>query len=148
MPKNRNFEVLVKSKGLRITQERKSLFAGVRKQKGHFSIDGLVRRLKESGYKVSRDTVYRNIPLLLESGIIRRSFKINRDTMYEVENEGGHHDHMLCRICAKVIEFQSDTIENVQLEIAKRRHFQLEHHFHQLIGVCSSCQKSKQTKIS
>lgn len=141
MSPTQQFGLFVKSKGLNLTRERLALFEGTRRLKGHFSVDTLVQRLKGEGLKVSRDTVYRNLPLLLESGVICQSYRTSRDTVYEVAQGRDHHDHMLCRVCGRVIEFKSEVIEKVQEKIARDRGFQLEHHCHQLVGICSQCQK-------
>ncbi|MDP3980214.1 MAG: Fur family transcriptional regulator [Chlamydiota bacterium] len=134
------FMQYLKSKDLKMTRERRSLFEGVKQERGHFSVDTLVYQLKQRGYKVSRDTVYRNLPLLLESGVIRQSFRTGRDTMYEVVQGKGHHDHVMCRKCGKIVEFVDDTIEKMQEKIAQQVGFKLEYHCHQLVGLCKKCQ--------
>lgn len=134
------FEELLKQKGMKPTKERTELIAGVLSQKGHFSIETLAHKLREEGRKVSRDTVYRNIPLLLEAGILRTSFLNKRDTFYEVTDMVHHHDHIVCRKCGKVEEFESPTIEKIQNQIVKKLGFRMEFHMHQLIGLCAKCQ--------
>ena len=136
-----SFSQYIKSKGFNLTKERLDLFRGIRKQKGHFSVETLLQQLKNTGYKVSRDTIYRNLPLLLESGVIQQSFRTSRDTVYEVAEGKEHHDHMFCRLCGNIYEFKSDVIEQTQEQIAKESGFKLEHHCHQLVGVCVKCQK-------
>lgn len=131
----------VKEKGLRLTRERLSLVEGIKRQRGHFTVDSLVARLKKRGYKISRDTVYRNLSLLLDLGIVRRSFRAHRDTVYELTEGRGHHDHLLCRRCGRVAEFTDRGIEEAQTHIAEKMGFKLEHHYHQLMGVCSKCQR-------
>jgi Fur family ferric uptake transcriptional regulator len=133
------FEAFLKTKGLKITHERLDLLEGVLKRKGHFSIETLLYQLKDEGYEVSRDTVYRNIPLLLEAGVIRQSFRTGRETLYELAQGKPHHDHMLCRACGRVEEFVEPKIEALQEEVAKKKGFLLEHHCHQLVGLCRAC---------
>ena len=136
------FKKFLKGKVLKFTKERHALFDGIKRQKGHFSVDILVFQLKQKGFKVSRDTVYRNIPLLLESGVIRQSFRTGRDTMYELADGRTHHDHLLCRKCGKIEEFIVPVIEKVQEKVAKDKGFALEYHCHHLVGVCKKCRKA------
>ena len=133
------FENLLQRKNLKLTKERLALLSGILREKGHFSIETLVYRLRQKGKKVSRDTVYRNIPLLLEAGILRTSFQNKRDTFYEVANQTHHHDHIVCRRCGKVAEFSNPTIEELQEKIVKKMGFKMEFHLHQLIGLCAKC---------
>ncbi|MBU9888777.1 MAG: transcriptional repressor [Candidatus Omnitrophica bacterium] len=135
------FVDFIRQKGYRLTGERLRLIEGIKHQHGHFNVDGLVSRLKKQGLEVSRDTIYRNIPVLLEAGVIAQSFKTNRDTYYEAARPHAHHDHLICRLCGKVIEFKDKAIERAQQRIAARRDFKLDYHCHQLIGCCKKCLK-------
>jgi len=135
------FRDFLKNKGCRVTEERLTLLEAIKHQRGHFNVDALVTKLKRQGLKASRDTVYRNIPILLEAGVIEQSFKTNRDTFYESAAQKKHHDHLLCRDCGKVIEFKDAGIEQLQRTIATRNGFKLEYHCHQLVGLCKKCQK-------
>ena len=137
----KEFEGFIRSKGCRLPSERLALADGIRKVRGHFNVDMLVAKLKEQGLKASRDTVYRNIPILLEAGLLEQSFKTSRDTFYESAQQKKHHDHILCRGCGKVVEFKDAGIEKLQRAIAERSGFKLEYHCHQLVGVCKKCRK-------
>jgi len=142
MAKNeKEFEGFIRSKGGRLTGERLRLIDGIRRQRGHFNVDGLLACLKKQGLKVSRDTVYRNLPILLEAGMIAQSFRTSRDTYYECAASKAHHDHLVCRGCSKVVEFKDPEIEKAQQRVAEERRFKLEHHCHQLVGLCSKCRK-------
>lgn len=144
MVKNKKeFKNFIRGKGGRLTEERLALIDGIRQVRGHFNVDMLVSRLKRQGLKASRDTVYRNLPIFLEAGILEQSFKTSRDTFYESAKQKKHHDHLLCRQCGKVIEFKDEGIEKIQRAIAGRNGFKLDYHCHQLIGLCKKCQKSK-----
>ncbi|HOE69324.1 MAG TPA: Fur family transcriptional regulator [Candidatus Omnitrophota bacterium] len=135
------FSDFLKQKNLRVTGERLKLLRGVSRQRGHFNVDGLVRRLQKEGLKVSRDTVYRNLPILLDAGVIEQSFKTSRDTFYEAAEPKKHHDHLYCRNCEGVVEFRDPVIEKLQEKIAKRAGFKVEFHCHQIMGLCKKCQK-------
>lgn len=142
MVKNqKEFEGFIRGKGCRLTGERLKLIKGIRRQRGHFNVDILVSCLKKQGLKVSRDTVYRNLPMLLEAGVIAQSFRTSRDTYYECACSKAHHDHLICRECEKVVEFKDPEIELAQRHVAEKYHFKLEYHCHQLAGLCKKCQK-------
>lgn len=137
----REFEGFIRGKGCRLTGERLKLIEGIKRQPGHFNVDSLVSCLKKQGLKVSRDTVYRNLPILLEAGVVAQSFRTSRDTYYECARSKAHHDHLICRACNRVAEFKDATIERAQQKVAGKRGFKLEYHCHQLVGLCAKCQK-------
>jgi len=142
MVKNQTeFEGFIRGKGCRLTGERLKLIEGIRRQRGHFNVDILLSCLKKQGLKVSRDTVYRNLPILLEAGVVAQSFRTSRDTYYECARSKAHHDHLICRGCEKVVEFKDAEIERAQRGVAEKHHFKLEYHCHQLVGLCKKCRK-------
>ena len=61
---------------------------------------------------------------------------------FELANKP-HHDHMICRQCGVIVEFEDQIIEKRQLAIAKEHGFKLTGHIMQLYGVCSECNKQK-----
>jgi len=133
------FQSLLAKKGLKFTFERKRIFEEVFALKEHFDADSLYARFKKLGLRISRDTVYRTIPLLLESGAIQKSVGAGKREFFERVSSKGHHDHMVCVKCHKVVEFTCDEIEKLQDEIAAKHGFQLVFHDHRLFGHCRNC---------
>lgn len=128
---------------MKFTFERKSIFDEVEKLKDHFDADSLYERFKSQGLRISRDTVYRTIPLLLESGVIQKSVGEGKREFFEPISQEGHHDHMVCIRCGKFIEFHSEEIEEMQERICKEYGFKLSFHDHRLFGICKGCQGRK-----
>ena len=135
------FEQLLEEKGLKNTFERKQILDEILKLKGHFDADGFYESVKEKGLRVSRDTVYRTIPLLLECGVIQKSVGDGRREYFERPGSKGHHDHMVCIKCGTIIEFQSEEIEALQDKVCSQYSFSLIFHDHRLFGYCKNCQK-------
>jgi len=136
----KKFEELLKEKGLRFTYERRYIFDEVSHLKDHFDADSLYARFKMKKLRISRDTVYRTIPLLLESGVVQKSVGAGKGEFFERTSSKGHHDHMICIRCGKVIEFVCDEIEELQYKLCKDYGFRLSFHDHRLFGVCKDCQ--------
>ncbi|MCB0416924.1 MAG: transcriptional repressor [Bdellovibrionales bacterium] len=141
MPEMDSFKNLLSRKGLKFTHERKQLLDEVLQLKNHFDADKLADLVKEKGLRISRDTVYRTLPLLLECGVVQKSVGDGRREYFERTSVKGHHDHMVCIECGKIIEFTSDKIESLQDEICESYGFKLVFHDHRLFGICEHCQK-------
>ena len=133
------FANLLKDRGLKFTYERKTIFEEVCHLKSHFDADSLYARFKSKGLRISRDTVYRTMPLLLESGVVQKSVGRGHRDFYEHSSKG-HHDHIVCVRCGKVIEFHCEEIEKLQEKICREHHFKLVFHDHRLFGACRNCQ--------
>ncbi|MDZ4676235.1 MAG: Fur family transcriptional regulator [Oligoflexia bacterium] len=129
----------LKRKGLRLTEERKKLVQLILSMKGHFSPEELLKHVKTKRLPISRATIYRILPVLVSAEIIQQSLLTEGQTRFEVTWNKDHHDHLICTYCNKVIEFQHNTIEIMQREIANRYGFILEHHVMELMGRCKDC---------
>ena len=136
------FETLLEERGLKYTFERRHIFEEVHHLKHHFDADSLYERFKQKGLRISRDTVYRTIPLLLESGVIQKSVGEGKREFYEPTGPKGHHDHMVCVRCSKFIEFTCEEIEKLQELVCRDYGFKLIFHDHRLFGICRDCQKN------
>ncbi len=138
------FEELLKQKGLKFTYERRHIFEEVEKTAGHFDADSLYETIKNRGFRISRDTVYRTLPLLLESGVIQKSVGEGKRDYFEKVSTKGHHDHMICIKTGKIIEFHSPEIERIQEEIARKYGFKIIFHDHRLFGLSREAQQEEQ----
>lgn len=134
------FREFIFSKGLKSTKKRDEIFEEVSKTEGHFDPDELYIRLKQKGSKVSRASVYRTLPLLVEIGLIEEVERVDKHAHYERVSVDSHHDHMICTKCGKVIEFFSPTLELLQDEICQRENFQKIRHSLEIFGICAQCQ--------
>lgn len=135
------FRALLDRKGLKYTTERQLLLDQVLETRKHFDADSLYETLKKKGVRIARDTVYRTLPLLLECGVLQKSAGEGRRDYFEVTGSKGHHDHMVCIECKKILEFHSDELEELQEKLAKEHSFTLVFHDHRLFGYCKGCGK-------
>lgn len=141
-----SFEKLLKERNLKFTYERKNIYEEVRQLPEHFDADSLYERLKGKGLRIARDTVYRTIPLLLESGVIQKSAGEGKREFFERIGKKGHHDHMICVRTGKIIEFHSEEIERLQEEIARKYGFKILFHDHRIFGVCKEAQSREKRR--
>ncbi len=133
------FQSLLGKQKLKYTYERRLILEEVCQLKAHFDADSLYERFKAKGLRVARDTVYRTIPLLLESGVIQKSVGRGKKEFYERTSAKGHHDHMVCVRCGKFIEFACPKIEELQDQVCAEHGFRLIFHDHRLFGICAKC---------
>jgi len=138
----KGFAQHLKRHGLRLTEERKNIVNLILSMKGHFNAEEVLVKIKKSNLPASRATLYRILPVLIEADVIQQSLLSEGQTRYEVTWNKAHHDHLICKGCDRVIEFQDNTIEILQREIASKYGFKLAHHVMELVGYCSRCQKS------
>ena len=133
----------VRRHGGRMTPERLHLFDEIFRQHGHIDAERLFDALLERGVKISRATVYRNLELLVECGLVRKHRLGHRRYLYEHVHPGQRHDHLVCRRCGRVVEFVSRGISALQREIARAHGFHPSEHTLQISGICLECARSE-----
>jgi Fur family ferric uptake transcriptional regulator len=133
------FLQFLRGRGQRVTGERLALFEEIFSQHGHIDAEELLGAMKERGLKISRATVYRNLDLLVESGLARKQRLGGRGHLYEHVHAGQHHDHLVCTGCGRVVEFVSPGIAALQAEICRAHGFAPMRHTLQIAGLCNVC---------
>jgi len=133
------FEQHLKSRGLKLTPERTRIFKAVSAMNSHFEPEDVLMRLQGQKKRVSRASVYRTLPLLLECGLIKEAIYKDRKTRYERTFGRNHHDHMVCEECGAIIEFVSEKIERLQAELCRERDFEASSHTLEIRGRCRVC---------
>lgn len=133
------FLTYMRDRGLRVTSERLALFDEIYRQHGHIDAEQLLEALKESGHKISRATVYRNLDLLVDCGLVRKQRLGRNRYLYEHIHAGQSHDHLVCTQCGRVVEFVSPGITALQTRICQAHGFSPDHHQLQIQGLCNDC---------
>lgn len=126
----------LRHRGLRMTGEREALLTAALARRPHFTLEELAQDVLRGPTPASRATVYRSLPLLVEAGILQPGLVTGEARRYELALGREHHDHLRCRRCGRIVEFRSDAIERLQLEIAARHGLRLVAHVHELVGEC------------
>ena len=129
-----NIEALCVSKGMRMTEQRRVIARVLADSDDHPDVEELYRRCAEVDKHISISTVYRTVKLFEDAGIIERhDFREGR-ARYEQIPES-HHDHLINLRTGQVIEFQSEEIEKLQTEIARKLGYKLVDHRLELYAV-------------
>jgi len=111
-------------KGLRRTIQREAIIEAAFGTKEHFSAEELLTMARLIEGSVSRATVYRTLPLLVESGLLRE-LDLGGDVKVYDPNFIEHptHNHLICVDCNKIIEFEDINMELLENCITRRLGF-------------------------
>ena len=133
------FREFVRNKGLRNTPEREQVVKLVFSIHDHFDVDELYLRLRGQNEKISKATVYRTIPLLLESGLIQEAYFEDGHVHYEHIYGHEHHCHLRCLDCGKIVEFKEKSVLGVEEKVGDRFDFMVTGHKLEIYGYCGKC---------
>ena len=100
----------------------------------HLSAEDVYKALLEQGEDVGLATVYRVLTQFESAGIVERHHFEGGHSVFEI-SQGEHHDHIVCIMCNKVLEFNDDVIEAQQHKVAESLGFTLPI----MLCICMGC---------
>lgn len=130
-------------KGLRITSQRQAIVDTAFDTEEHFTAEQLLEWSRQRDKSVSRATVYRTLPLLTESGLVRE-VDFGKDYKFYDPNYCDHpnHNHIICQDCDKIVEFESKQIDALEDEISHKLGFTVKT---QRLNITGSCEELKRS---
>ncbi|WP_245600209.1 Fur family transcriptional regulator [Paenibacillus harenae] len=139
--KERDAELIVQSMnrhGLRITEQRRTIARLFANATGFLSAKEVFLGMVDKYNGLSFNTVYRNLKLLEELGVIER-FQIEDSIKYRVGcfERNHHHHHLICLTCSRVFPLETCPMDNFQAP----DHFQIVKHKFEIYGYCGNCQR-------
>jgi Fur family transcriptional regulator, ferric uptake regulator len=141
VPAKQKFLEFLAKKNLRITAQRQAIIETAFSTDEHFTAEQLLDWSRERDKSVSRATVYRTLPLLTESGLVRE-MDFGKDRKFYDPNYADHpnHSHIICEECEKIVEFDSEKIARLESEISQELGFSVKA---QRLQITGSCQELK-----
>ena len=114
----------IEKKGLRKTVQRDAIIKAAFSTDAHYTAEELLAMARLIEPSVSRATIYRTLPLLVESGVLKE-MDFGKEYKFYDPNfaEHPHHNHLICVDCDKIVEFEDRNIETMEDCITKRLGF-------------------------
>lgn len=125
------------NKGWRITEQRKRLASLFANSDGYLSPKDVYEYMKDKYPGVSFDTVYRNLRLLCEMGVLEQ-FYLNEGLKFKARCLSHHHHHMICLGCEKTYTFEYCPMPDVT---GLPEHFKVVNHRFEIFGYCADCEQ-------
>lgn len=133
------FREFLRDRGLKYTGERQHILQAVMRSTEHFEAEQLLLDMRQASRKVGKATVYRTLKLLVECGIVKEVHFSNKQVHYEHTYGQDPHDHMVCRRCGRIIEFDAADVVRLRAVLAAPMNFHVLSHRFQIIGLCQTC---------
>ena len=135
------FRALCAEHGIAVTHQRQVLFETMQRMDGHPSPEEVYASVKEHIPSISLATVYKNIHLFVESGVLRE-LSMHHGTLRVEMNDRPHH-HLVCSVCKHVMDVEDEELGIEGRPTATRRlsnGFLVERLSVDVIGICKECQ--------
>ncbi len=136
----RNHPLAIKDRP--VTAQRQLLLDILRQASSHLDAKEIYQRAIERDRHISLATVYRNLRLFKELGLVDEIRLDEIHCCYEIKRSTEHY-HLLCTSCGRVIEFRSPLIAKLVAEVEHNRGFQTNRAVLHLEGYCQKCKKKE-----
>ncbi|MEM0930913.1 MAG: transcriptional repressor [Bacteroidota bacterium] len=110
------------------TTERMTILEAIYHLDDHFDVVELHHHLRSKNYKVSMATIYNNMELYENSGLITKHRFGNGMAQYERCYFRGNHDHIILTDSGRVMEFRDDRIDKIKESIEKTFGIKVDRH--------------------
>ncbi len=135
-----DYATLLKESGLKATFQRMNILDSI-EEHGHMSIESIYAQVIKTHPSLSLATVYKNIILMVEKGVLVEVPITGKKAKYELAKED--HIHLVCTQCGEVEDKPhngaTDELFNTMTEA---ENFTLNKQQINLYGVCSHCQEA------
>jgi Fe2+/Zn2+ uptake regulation proteins len=139
-------EKKLKESGYKLTNQRKAIIEVLCEHQGRFiSAEEIFTKSREKYPDTNFSTVYRNLSIFEEVGMIHDT-RIDGDAaVYEIADGDIHHHNIICKGCGKTEVIDFCPLEEVNSKL-NSKNFTLTDHKFEIYGYCKDCQKNRNNK--
>jgi Fur family transcriptional regulator, ferric uptake regulator len=125
--------------GYKLTNARMTVLNILESHDGHMTSAEVLEATESLTPEIGRASVFRALDLFTRLSIIRPTYINDSSTPTYVLLPDGHHHHIICTSCDKVIEFEDCHLEMLESELERRFDVQLTGHLLEFYGLCANC---------
>lgn len=123
------------------SKQREEIIEVVKNCYNHPTAEDIYMIVKGNDPAVSRSTVYRNLGMLSEHGIIQKISMLVGPDRYDYKRMP--HNHAICTKCGKVFDFDYDfKLEKLKKSIKEQTGIEVSSEYIAIEGICEECKIS------
>jgi Fur family transcriptional regulator, peroxide stress response regulator len=132
------FRELCAEHGIAVTHQRQVLYEVMQGMSGHPSPEEIYARVKRKVPSISLATVYKNVHLFVESGVLREVSLHHGSQRVEMNVE--EHHHLVCSKCKSIADIDEKALGTLPKRKKLAGGFLVERYSVDVIGLCAKCQ--------
>jgi len=122
---------------LKYSRQRECIKEYLMASKEHPTADMVYRAVRQEYPNISLGTVYRNLGLLAEHGVINRVSLGDGIERYDAHTEP--HYHFVCRTCGKIVDLEIPTMDHINVLASNGFKGRIDGHVACFYGACEDC---------
>ncbi|MCU0496394.1 MAG: transcriptional repressor [Anaerolineae bacterium] len=125
--------------GYKLTHARLTVLQVLEQQHEHLTSTQVIDAVAAIDPSIGRASVFRTLDLLTELTLIRPTYIDGSATPVYVLLPNGHHHHIVCTGCNRVIEFDDCGLAELEQRLETQYQVKLTGHLLEFYGRCSLC---------
>lgn len=136
------FKKLLNKKNFRLTRQRIAVLNVIAQEENrHLSATEIYEIVKDKNPGIGLATVYKNLRMLEQEGILCKIELSDKTAHYEINNTDSIHCHLICVKCGKIIEIKGVDVQNVIKFLQSDSHFTFQQGSINFYGICENCEQ-------
>jgi len=127
-----------------MTHQREIILKELQESGLHLTADELYDRVKKILPRISLATVYRNLEILTQAGMIAKREVSGRQKRFD--SDVGDHDHIFCIQCHRLDNLELSREEIGALPTTPIKGYEVIGYRLEFIGICKECREKNQQK--
>ena len=126
--------------GYKLTRQRRVVIQAIGSTEDHHTPIAIYEKVHQDYPNIGLVTIYRTLEILARLKLICELHAGGSCHSYTI-SASGHHHHLICSNCGRVINFTGCELEELQQSLSKETGFRIDGHLLEFIGLCQTCQK-------
>ncbi len=131
---------------IRLTTQRQVILEELSKVKTHPTASELYDMVRKRLPRIGLGTVYRNLELMAENGLILKIEVGGTQKRFDAITED--HYHIRCSLCGRVDDIDVPVMKELATQAANSSAYLILGHHVEFTGICSACQQQRQDSLS
>jgi Fe2+ or Zn2+ uptake regulation protein len=125
--------------GKKLTKPRKAILGVLEQNSLPITVAEIHERLKKGKAPADLVTIYRNVAMLQELGLVNPIGLHEGQMRYEVRHGREHHHHIQCRGCGQIVDLMLCPLKKLTEMVERQTKFSVDSHALEFFGWCPQC---------
>ena len=124
----------------KLTLQRRAVIRTIASSQDHLTPAEIYEKVHQHHLNIGLVTIYRTLDMLAQLELICELHAGDNCRSYTTSTPG-HHHHLICSNCGKVVDFPNCELAEAQQSLSKQTGFRIDGHLLEFVGLCQACQK-------
>ena len=129
--------------GYKITPQRRTVINAILQSHEHLTPAAIHQKVSRRHTGIGLVTIYRTLEMLADLGLICETHAGGSCRSYLMRRPAGHHHHLICSDCGKVIDFTDCGLKELESRLSEKNNFKISGHLLEFLGQCRECGREK-----